>query len=43
LATREIAKGTGERLVRAGGGVPENVRISIKNTSSKRRSPRKRK
>jgi len=41
--TREIAKGTGERLVRAGGGEPDRVRITIKNTSSKRRSPRKRK
>ena len=46
LATREIAKGTGESLVRAGGGVPEKVRLTIKNTSSKKkstRSPRKRK
>lgn len=40
--TREVAKGAGEKLVRAGGGEPENVKISIK-PKKKTKSFKKRK
>jgi hypothetical protein len=45
--TREIMRGTGDKLITAGGGEPERIKIQIKNpkkikTTKKRKSTKKR-
>ena len=44
IMTREIAQGAGERLIRAGGGEPDRVKIGIKSSpprTFKARKPKK--